>query len=253
MQVFKPVPQKKKEQIMNIQLQCSRFLAENHEAIDSLVSSLQMLDSGKSEGIAIIVDETMHLEKSARASRLKELHAICTKTVDAATAFRDTDNQHDTEEHLLLLKECTNVFKMLRLLPEEKNGCGGLDCVLNRLRTVRRQTCEMEADKLALCSGLRLTLAPNTLILQIPQTKSHHEEIELLDDLLSIWDTTPQDCGWVVDLSNVSRIPVMILGALVNYQDQMRCPERQFRLHGIRPDLLSAESMERLKQRFEVR
>lgn len=101
--------------------------------------------------------------------------------------------------------------------------------------------------------GVTSSLVMNNMIILFPQIASERQLNDVLYELHTIYEHTPQGVDWIVDFSAIDVLPMKILGSLLILEDRLR-----FRRHGVffcwvKPEVFPANWEKRMIRIFNLK
>jgi len=100
--------------------------------------------------------------------------------------------------------------------------------------------------------GLTWANVTNSTVILFPRFRSPEQCVDIIAELLGIYEDAGADSDWVIDFSGIDSLPVMVLGSLLAYQKKLASHDRKVYLAWVQPDLLPREAMKSFSRIFRL-
>lgn len=100
--------------------------------------------------------------------------------------------------------------------------------------------------------GIEAVFDENLVTVRMPKAEAMDDQNSIVMTLVDIFETAPIEADWRVDMNSIPKIPIMIIGSLVNIRNNVVQRGRKVELIGIHPQLLGASLMKKLESLFDV-
>ena len=112
------------------------------------------------------------------------------------------------------------------------------------------ELCNVTAYK---CDGVIATATSSAIRITLPNVESEDHLKAVVANLQHIYDRTPYDCGWVVDISALQAMPTLLLGALLSHQNNFHHRGQRLELTGVHPNLFPPMLASKLAECFIIK
>ncbi len=231
------------------------YLAETQERCERIVADVLAIEGGDGGRIAAVQGEIHSLKGACGFAGLDDVSHLC----------------HQMESYLTRMDRC-GVSDLPEGMQPILDGCdfvcrhaGGVargeplpcvpDALAGRLGPGASQSGSgptLSGRVVYEADGIVATAAPDAMRIRLRRATCRDHRDAVIAGLHHIYEQTPDDRGWIVDLSYLGKISISVVGALVAHQEDLRRRDREIKLVGVGPRLLPPMYMERLTEWFCV-
>ena len=90
------------------------------------------------------------------------------------------------------------------------------------------------------------------VVILFPKINSTAHANQVMAGLLYVWDHTPSGYSWVIDFSMVDNLPLLVLGTLRGYRNQLQDRKADLCMVWVRHDVLRPEDLRMLTKGFDL-
>lgn len=91
--------------------------------------------------------------------------------------------------------------------------------------------------------GLNAELVHGAVKIELPQVGSSRHYLAIMAGLERIFEATPANAEWVVDVSRLRQLPMSLVSALVLYEEELGKRGKVVRFIGLRKEILPDASL----------
>ncbi|MCB9029581.1 MAG: hypothetical protein H6619_00900 [Deltaproteobacteria bacterium] len=91
------------------------------------------------------------------------------------------------------------------------------------------------------------------LLPKLDDVASSDQVKEILNGFLQIFEATPQAYNWIIDFSNVKQVPLLLVGTLIGYKEELRKRGRYLLCSWLRNDALPEDTMRTAIRMFHLK
>ena len=98
--------------------------------------------------------------------------------------------------------------------------------------------------------GLGIATSYGTATIEVPEITSESHRLSVIAELYALCESPPTEPRWVIDLSNLSVLPVSLASIFVALGNDLRKQGREVRFDGLNPEALTPDIRRTLTQSF---
>lgn len=99
-------------------------------------------------------------------------------------------------------------------------------------------------------SGILVDQRAGALHITLPAHFTRETTRDIVEWLYDASEATPPDVSWILDLSNVDRLPLWLIGSLCSHAERLRNQGMRCVLHGVQGQHFGVRQISRLREIF---
>ena len=234
----------------------SLYTTAIRQNIDYLIEDLLELVSGTTQHADFMFHDLGRLNDSCSFVGLEEIMELCKLLGGVLIRIQIAGRSYLEKIDRILLETCYYLLDYQRCISRQASLPPIPNDLYQKLLKNTERCVDLpvsDADVVYRSHGVKAIVTSKIMKIQFSDITSGLRCLKIIESLRRIFNATPPDMNWLMDLSDFRELPQVIFQTLLDYQEKLQLRGRHIELIGVDNSFLPPEMTKALCERFVIR